>query len=116
MRPATISHSRYLFQRYSVSALYLILTGVIIVPAVLLAMRASFEPNLDPTRTRSDTPATNAANSLPISTTTTPSSAIADNPAVVTKLPASSAAAAGCPFGFAADRVDGAVFPGKPHG
>ncbi|HZP67680.1 MAG TPA: RodZ domain-containing protein [Rudaea sp.] len=42
----TISRPRYLFQRYSVSALYLILTGVIIVPAVLLAMRAGFEPNL----------------------------------------------------------------------
>ena len=42
----TISHSRYLFQRYSVSALYLILTGVIIVPAVLLAMRAGLEPQI----------------------------------------------------------------------
>jgi len=40
----TISHSRYLYQRYSVSALYLILTGVIIVQAVLLAMRASMQP------------------------------------------------------------------------
>lgn len=40
----TISHSRYLYQRYSVSALYLILTAVIIVPAVMLAMRASQEP------------------------------------------------------------------------
>ncbi len=42
----TISHSRYLYQRYSVSALYLILTGVIIVPAVLLAMRASLQPTI----------------------------------------------------------------------
>jgi cytoskeleton protein RodZ len=41
----TISHSRYLYQRYSVSALYLILTGVIIVPAVLLAMRAGLQPS-----------------------------------------------------------------------
>lgn len=41
-----VSRSRYLFDRYSVSALYLILTGVIIVPAVLLAMRTTFEPNL----------------------------------------------------------------------
>lgn len=41
-----VSRPRYLFQRYSVSALYLILTGVIIVPAVLLAMRGGFEPNL----------------------------------------------------------------------
>jgi cytoskeleton protein RodZ len=42
----TVSRPRYLFQRYSVSALYLILTGVIIVPAVLLAMRGGFEPTL----------------------------------------------------------------------
>ncbi|HSE13828.1 MAG TPA: RodZ domain-containing protein [Rudaea sp.] len=46
MTSGTISHSRYLFQRYSVSALYLILTGVIIVPAVLLAMRAGLEPKM----------------------------------------------------------------------
>jgi cytoskeleton protein RodZ len=42
----TISHSRYLYQRYSVSALYLILTGVIIVPAVMLAMRAGLQPSV----------------------------------------------------------------------
>lgn len=42
----TISRPRYLFQRYSGSALYLVLTGVIIVPAVLLAMRAGFDSNL----------------------------------------------------------------------
>ena len=42
----TISRPRYLFNRYSVSALYLILTGVIIVPAVLLAMRTGFDQNL----------------------------------------------------------------------
>ena len=42
----TISRPRYLFERYSSSALYLILTAVIIVPAVWLAMRAGFETNL----------------------------------------------------------------------
>ncbi|MGH8041012.1 MAG: helix-turn-helix domain-containing protein [Rudaea sp.] len=42
----TISHPRYLFERYSGSALYLILTGVIVVPAVLLATRAGFDQNL----------------------------------------------------------------------
>lgn len=41
----TISHPRYLFERYSGSALYLILTGVIVVPAVLLALRAGFDQN-----------------------------------------------------------------------
>jgi cytoskeleton protein RodZ len=42
----TVSRPRYLFDRYSGSALYLILTGVIVVPAVLLAMRAGFDQNL----------------------------------------------------------------------
>ncbi|MBS0569506.1 MAG: DUF4115 domain-containing protein [Proteobacteria bacterium] len=42
----TVSHPRYLFERYSGSALYLILTGVIVVPAVLLAIRAGFDQNL----------------------------------------------------------------------
>ena len=46
MTSGTISRPRYLFQRYSGSALYLVLTGVIIVPAVLLAMRAGFDSNL----------------------------------------------------------------------
>ena len=39
----TVSRPHYLFQRYSGSALYLILTGVIIVPAVLLAMRVGLD-------------------------------------------------------------------------
>jgi cytoskeleton protein RodZ len=42
----TVSRPRYLFERYSGSALYVILTGVIVVPAVLLAMRAGFDQNL----------------------------------------------------------------------
>lgn len=42
----TISRPRYLFERYSGSALYLILTGVIVVPAALLALRAGFDQNL----------------------------------------------------------------------
>jgi cytoskeleton protein RodZ len=39
----SMSHSRYLFERYSGSALYLILTAVIVVPAVLLAWRIGLE-------------------------------------------------------------------------
>lgn len=42
----TVSHPRYLFERYSGSALYLILTGVFVVPAVLLALRAGFDQDL----------------------------------------------------------------------
>ena len=41
----TVSHPRYLFERYSGSALYLILTVVFIVPAMLLALRAGFDQN-----------------------------------------------------------------------
>ena len=70
----TVSRPRYLFQRYSVSALYLILTGVIIAPAVLLAMRGGFEPNLaqitpldaQDTITAAPTPATAANNNTAI--------------------------------------------------
>jgi cytoskeleton protein RodZ len=67
----TVSRPRYLFQRYSVSALYLILTGVIIVPAVLLAMRGGFEPSLAQI-TPLDTPESTAvAPPAPTATSTT---------------------------------------------
>lgn len=42
----TISHSRYLFDRYSVSATYLVLTAIIVVPAVWLATHGGLEQNL----------------------------------------------------------------------
>lgn len=42
----TISRSRYLFERYSVSATYLILTAIIVVPAVWLATHGGLEQNL----------------------------------------------------------------------
>jgi len=42
----TISRSRYLIDRYSVSATYLILTGLIVVPAVWLATHGGLEQNL----------------------------------------------------------------------
>ncbi len=41
-----VSRPRYLLERYSRSALYLILTGVIVVPAVLLATRGGFDSSL----------------------------------------------------------------------
>jgi cytoskeleton protein RodZ len=76
----TVSRPRYLFQRYSVSALYLILTGVIIVPAVLLATRGGFEPNLaqitplDAPETTTPAPAVNssAASENGVTTTSAP--------------------------------------------
>ncbi|MEP6510765.1 MAG: RodZ domain-containing protein [Dokdonella sp.] len=42
----TISHSRYLLERYSVSATYLVLTAIIVVPAVWLATHGGLEQNL----------------------------------------------------------------------
>jgi cytoskeleton protein RodZ len=42
----TISHSRYLLDRYSVSATYLVLTAIIVVPAVWLATHGGLERNL----------------------------------------------------------------------
>jgi cytoskeleton protein RodZ len=42
----TISRTRYLFERYSVSATYLVLTAIIVVPAVWLATHGGLEQNL----------------------------------------------------------------------
>jgi cytoskeleton protein RodZ len=42
----TISRSRYLFERYSVSATYLVLTAIIVVPAVWLATHGGLQQNL----------------------------------------------------------------------
>jgi len=53
----TVSRSRYLFDRYSVSATYLILTGLIVVPAVWLATHGGLEQNLART-TPLDSPTT----------------------------------------------------------
>jgi cytoskeleton protein RodZ len=52
-----VSRSRYLFDRYSVSATYLILTALIVVPAVWLATHGGLEQNLART-TPLDSPAT----------------------------------------------------------
>lgn len=52
-----VSRSRYLIDRYSVSATYLILTGLIVVPAVWLATHGGLEQNLART-TPLDSPAT----------------------------------------------------------
>ncbi|UXI66606.1 helix-turn-helix domain-containing protein [Tahibacter amnicola] len=41
-----ISRSRYLYERYSVPAVYVVLTGLIVAPAVWLASHGRFEQNL----------------------------------------------------------------------
>lgn len=63
-----VSRSRYLFDRYSVSATYLILTALIVVPAVWLATHGGLEQNLART-TPLDSPGTSIA--VPPSETTT---------------------------------------------
>jgi len=55
-----VSRSRYLFDRYSVSATYLILTALIVVPAVWLATHGGLEQNLART-TPLDSPTTTVA-------------------------------------------------------
>jgi cytoskeleton protein RodZ len=55
-----VSRSRYLFDRYSVSATYLILTALIVVPAVWLATHGGLEQNLART-TPLDSPGTSIA-------------------------------------------------------
>lgn len=76
----TISRSRYLFDRYSVSATYLILTAIIVVPAVWLATHGGLEQNLART-TPLDPPANMAAapahDAVPSGTTEAPADAIA---------------------------------------
>jgi cytoskeleton protein RodZ len=103
----TISHSRYLYQRYSVSALYLILTGVIIVPAVLLAMRASLQPTisqLTPLEAPASSsppdamPATAAVNESPKSDRGTGGAAAADATSPVASNPDAPLVASLAPF------------------
>ncbi len=88
----TVSRPRYLFQRYSVSALYLILTGVIIVPAVLLAMRGGFEPSVAQI-TPLDTSEAAAVTSTPTATSTNTTDS-ANTTTVAAPLPAATPPAA----------------------
>lgn len=73
----TVSRSRYLLERYSVSATYLILTGLIVAPAVWLATHGGIEQNLA-RGVPLDTPAT--ASSLVSATASTmmPADPVAD--------------------------------------
>lgn len=80
----TISHTRYLFERYSGSATYLALTAIIVVPAVWLATHGGIEQNLVRT-TPLDPPAHVALAEIPVGTaagTVSPGSAT-DAPADV---------------------------------
>jgi len=88
----TVSRPRYLFDRYSGSALYLVLTGVIVVPAVLLAMRAGFDQNLVRIAPL-DTPElnTSAVNIPDESTAATSTVNSAQGPAVAASAPNTSA-------------------------
>lgn len=72
-----VSRSRYLFDRYSVSATYLILTALIVVPAVWLATHGGLEQNLART-TPLDSPSTTIA--VPADAQSAASDANATNP------------------------------------
>jgi len=118
----TISHSRYLFQRYSVSALYLILTGVIIVPAVLLAMRAGLEPKItdlasldapNVATSESGKPNTQQATSAQSSDSAPETAAPAAAPAAV-PAPDSPLVASMAPFQALAHKESEAVQPPQP--
>lgn len=73
----TISRSRYLFDRYSVSATYLILTAIIVVPAVWLATHGGLEQNLART-TLLDPPASVADGSRTVALPTPEGTGTAD--------------------------------------
>ncbi len=61
----TVSRSRYLLDRYSVSATYLILTAIIVVPAVWLATHGGLEQNLARTTPLDPPAATSSSLALP---------------------------------------------------
>jgi cytoskeleton protein RodZ len=126
----TVSRPRYLFQRYSVSALYLILTGVIIVPAVLLATRGGFEPNLAqitpldaPDTTSPAAPANNTLDGqtgLPATPAATPAPApaapVADETPLVASLTPFPAAKREAVDGSDADKTAAAAMPANASG
>lgn len=88
----TVSHSRYLYQRYSVPAVYVLLTGLILGPSVWLATHGGLERNLTHVASLDVTPAaTTAAAGAP---TGSAASAAAQTDAVD---PAAAKAAAGAP-------------------
>jgi len=81
-----ISHSRYLVERYSGSALYLVLTGVIFVPLVMFAMNmggnvgSRLTPLDAPTPAVATSDATDSTAAAPASSTTSTQTATVDNP------------------------------------
>lgn len=107
--PGRISHSRYLFQRYSVPIVYVILTGLIVAPAVWLATHGGLDQNLarvssleqslpleTPPQTAPATSATGtdgstialAAPVAPVPTAATPPSIAAELPLMASMVPA----------------------------
>jgi cytoskeleton protein RodZ len=78
----TISRSRYLFERYSVSATYLVLTAIIVVPAVWLATHGGLEQNFARTTPLDPPAAVSAAReTVPVATFAPSAGSIAAAPA-----------------------------------
>ncbi|HSX61710.1 MAG TPA: helix-turn-helix domain-containing protein [Tahibacter sp.] len=80
-----ISHSRYLFQRYSVPTVYVILTGLIVAPAVWLATHGGLDQNL--------ARVSSLEQSLPLETPPAATTASTPSPEIATTVPAASTAA-----------------------
>jgi len=86
-----ISHSRYLYERYSVPAVYVLLTGLIVGPSVWLATHGGLEHNL--TRFAPlDTPAETTTTTPAVTTSVSPHP-VAPAPVTSTEPPSSDALA-----------------------
>jgi cytoskeleton protein RodZ len=83
-----ISHSRYLFQRYSVPTVYVILTGLIVAPAVWLATHGGLDQNLARV---SSLEQSLPLETPPIATPSAPSTTTASNTAAAASTPTPSA-------------------------
>lgn len=99
----TISRPRYLFDRYSGSALYLILTAVFVVPAVLLALGVGFQENVARI-TPLDTAAPLAAAPMDVSKSPSPAAQAPATP-VVPKLDDAPLVASMTPFPAAVEPI-----------
>jgi cytoskeleton protein RodZ len=106
-----ISHSRYLFQRYSVPTVYVILTGLIVAPAVWLATHGGLDQNL--------ARVSSLEQSLPLETppVTTPVSIASTNaaPATVAAAPASTPIATEASTSVAEQPLMASMVPALKH-
>ena len=117
-----ISHSRWLFQRYSVPAVYVVLTGLIVAPAIWLASHGGLERNLarvatldgaaeEPVVLPPESPATTAANGAAAGT---PPAAATPAPAPVQGPPAAADAPLMASMALPTIKHEAAAAPAEP--